>query len=281
MHKKEVVIVRKFWITISALLILLLIPSIEAKAATPSITANKNGTVNVSYDNSGKDTIKVQVVKSGSDRKYTYTFPNKKATEVYACTEGSGAYTISVFKQNSSGKYSSIGAKSFQIKASDNLFLLSYQTVSWENTNAAIKYAKKLTSKSKSDNDKTKKIYKYIVENYSYDYALLKKVNSGEISTYTPNISTVFKNKKGICYDIAALNASMLRSLGIKTKLIKGYSTNTGLKGVYHAWNKVYEKSGKKWFVMDCTYDMQKYKKVDYKAMKKSASLYSTENYQY
>lgn len=272
---------KKSVVMVCLLFAMLLFPAMTVQAAGASFKNNNNGTVTVKYNNSAKKTIKVQVVKSGSSRKYTYSFPSKNTSQTFACTEGAGSYSIVIYQQTSSGKYATVDSSTVSISsaAASKVFLTSNQTISWSSTNAAIKKAKSLTKSCKSSDERIKKVYKYLVENYSYDYNKMKQINSGQITTYTPNISSVYKSKKGICYDMAALNAAMLRSLGIKTKLIKGYSTNSGLQGVYHAWNKI--SSGSSWYVVDTTYDMQKYKKVNYSAMKKKSSLYSTENYQY
>ena len=53
---------------------------------------------------------------------------------------------------------------------------------------------------------------------------------------YIPNPDSTLEEGAGICYDFAALTASMLRSANIHAKLVKGYSTYTP---VYHAWNEV------------------------------------------
>ena len=54
-----------------------------------------------------------------------------------------------------------------------------------------------------------------------------KNVQSG----YLPNVDKVLAEKKGICFDYAALMTAMLRSQGIPTKLVVGYTGD-----VYHAW---------------------------------------------
>ena len=67
--------------------------------------------------------------------------------------------------------------------------------------------------------------------------------------------------KKGICFDYAALMASMLRSQGVPVKLVVGYTS----QGVYHAWINVWSEEGgwvegmiyfdgKIWKLMDPTY---------------------------
>ena len=74
-----------------------------------------------------------------------------------------------------------------------------------------------------------------------------------------PNLNKIYKKKKGICFDYAALMAAMLRSQRIPTKLQVGYAGEA-----YHAWISCYVDEigwvdniisfdGKDWSLMDPT----------------------------
>ena len=78
-----------------------------------------------------------------------------------------------------------------------------------------------------------KKVYNYVIKQYKYDKKKAKTVQSG----YIPNLDKIYKQKKGICFDYAAVMTAMLRSQGIPTKLVIGYTGNA-----YHAWISVYSK---------------------------------------
>ena len=135
-------------------------------------------------------------------------------------------------------------------------------------TNEAIKKAQTLASKGSNNNDKIKYIYEFVVKNYTYDYEKANNINDiAKTIAYIPNVSNVYSEKKGICYDYSVLLASMLRSVGIPTKVVTGYTPNAT---VYHAWNNVYANS--KWNVIDSTYDAQMYR------AKKSYSMYKNHN---
>lgn len=56
----------------------------------------------------------------------------------------------------------------------------------------------------------------------------------------------------GICYDYSSLFGSMLRSLGIPTKLVMGRKDDIE---AYHSWNEVYLEDENKWVTIDTTYD--------------------------
>jgi transglutaminase-like putative cysteine protease len=55
-------------------------------------------------------------------------------------------------------------------------------------------------------------------------------------------------SKKGICYDYAAVLASLLREAGIPAKLVMGYRSDMQ---AYHAWNQVMV--GGQWITVDAT----------------------------
>lgn len=135
-------------------------------------------------------------------------------------------------------------------------FLRPNQYVKFNKSTKYVKKAASLTKKCKNDLAKVKKIYKYVIKNMKYDNKKAKNVKTG----YLPNLNSLYKKKKGICFDYAAVMTAMLRSQGVPTKLVIGYTGNT-----YHAWINVYSKkkgwitgaiyiSGKKWKLMDPTF---------------------------
>jgi len=85
---------------------------------------------------------------------------------------------------------------------------------------------------------------------------------------YLPDIEKTYLEETGICYDYAALFAAMLRSIGIPTKLVKGYSKEN--PEVYHAWNEVLINGT--WIVVDTTLDASEPK--DKTQMSKTSSDY-------
>lgn len=126
-------------------------------------------------------------------------------------------------------------------------FLQSAVPVIWDKSTETVKFTAELTDKLKSDEEKAKAVYTYIIKNISYDYEKIKKLGTD----YMPDADQILEEGRGICYDYAVLYASMLRSIGIPTKLVKGYKND--IDG-YHAWNEVYI-SEKGWVIVDTTYD--------------------------
>lgn len=251
-------------------------------AGDVEISDNGTGTVNITYHNPDNKMIAIQVVKSGTSNPYKYFASGKTINVDVPMTLGNGTYKVGVYKNTTGNKYSPLSEETIKLNLSNDKapFLSSSQLVDWNTKNAAIKQATKLTKSCKTDNDKIKEIYKYIVENFSYDFDKLKQLSSN--SNYIPDIDKVYKAKKGICYDISSLMASMLRSQSVATKLVTGYPTNSNLPAnTYHAWNKAYDSAKGSWLIIDATTDMQLYKKVDYSAMAKKSKEYSKESLVY
>ena len=93
--------------------------------------------------------------------------------------------------------------------------------------------AKELAASACSDIDVVENVYNYIIDNFTYDYDKAANVESG----YLPNVDEIYSTNCGICFDYAAVMATMLRSHNIPTRLEVGY-----MGDVYHAWISTYIK---------------------------------------
>lgn len=229
------------------------------------------GVINASF-NSGK-TLKLAVEKNGT--KIYYSLDNKGNIEAFPLQLGNGNYKITIFENISGTKYKSVSSKNVTLNMDDTnqVFLNSVQNVNWNDSMNAIKKAQELTQGLVTENEKISAIYNYIVNNLKYDYKKLSTL----ASTYVPSIESTFQSNTGICYDYSSLFASMLRSVGIPAKLVKGYTKN--VVG-YHAWNEIYDSDTDQWLVVDSTTDSQlKAASIKY-SMVKSSSDY-TKSYEY
>ena len=125
-----------------------------------------------------------------------------------------------------------------------------------------------LSANALDELDAVGRIYSFIAENIKYDYDKANSVKSG----YAPNVDDTLTQKKGICFDYAALMATMLRTQGIPTRLEVGYAGTA-----YHAWisthiseigwvNGIIQFDGQNWTLMDPTMAAAKGEKnvVDY-----------------
>ena len=218
----------------------------------------QDGYVMIQYKEDTNKAIKVQTTANDAeDRTYTYTLQPQRY-EVIPLTEGNGSYKITVNLQVDGNRYSVVMSKTIDVEMEDQFapYIRPNQYVNYNASTKVVKKAATLTKKSKTDIAKVKKIYKYVIGNYKYDTKLAKTVQTG----YLPDLDKVYKKKKGICFDYAAVMTAMLRSQGVPTKLVIGYTGNA-----YHAWVNVYSKkkgwitgaiyfNGKKWKLMDPTF---------------------------
>ena len=215
------------------------------------------GFVSVSYTG-GKDVrIKVQVTKTGGTT-YTYNLNNKGTAETYPLTEGDGSYTVKVFENTRGTKYAQAYSCPLELKLTSPFspFLYPNQYVNFSDKSKVVDKAAELTKGMTTDLDKVTAIFHYVINNITYDYELAATVPSG----YLPQVDKILESGTGICFDYAAVMASMLRSQNIPCKLIVGYAGT-----VYHAWINVYIDgvgwvdhliyfNGEDWSMMDPTF---------------------------
>ncbi len=214
------------------------------------------GYVMVKY-NGGASRIKIQMNKSGGET-YTYDLNARDAYEVFPFSEGDGSYTLKVFEHVSGNQYAQAFSQNLSVTMAEQFapFLTPNQYVNFSDGSAAVQAGVQAAASATDDIGVVTSIYNYVISNISYDTAKAASVQSG----YLPNVDQVLAERKGICFDYAALMAAMLRSQNIPAKLIVGY---TG--GMYHAWINVYIESigwidnciyfdGQNWSLMDPTF---------------------------
>jgi transglutaminase-like putative cysteine protease len=224
-----------------------------------------NGIFSVDYSIGKNDKVKLMVQKDGTTIYYDLMGDND--TEVFPLQMGEGSYTIAVLENISGNRYKQIIKETVELANINPLdvFLQSIQIINWDNESNVVKKADELTKKLASDEEKVKVIYDYIITNYSYDF------EKTEIPyDYLPDIDKIAKTKKGMCYDFSSLFASMLRSVNVPTKLVKGYGDK--VKG-YHAWNEVYLDG--KWLTIDTSFDAQLAKNKQSISMYKDSGNYN------
>ena len=199
--------------------------------ATLDASNTSEGYVMVKYTGSvGK--IKVQITKSGSET-YTYDLNNSGVYEVFPLSEGNGSYQVKVFENIQGNQYSQAFSQSVDASITNTFgpFLYPNQYVNFNSASAAVKKGAEISAGATDQLGVVSAVYNYVVTNLTYDTAKASSVQSG----YLPNVDVVLAQKKGICFDYAALMTAMLRSQDIPTKLVVGYTGN-----LYHAWINVY-----------------------------------------
>ena len=235
----------------------------------PGTAGQRNSSASIDYSNTkdgyimccwhagGSAKIKV-LVKGPSGTTYTYDLKNTGVWETFPLSDGNGSYTVGVYQNVSGTQYATILTASFAVTLSDQFapFLRPNQYVNYTATSAAVTKASELVTGKTTNLEKVGAVYKFVVDNITYDTVKAQTVQSG----YLPNIDNTLNTKKGICFDYASLMAAMLRSQGVPVKLVIGY-TGTA----YHAWLNVWSETegwvsgyvffdGTTWKIMDPTF---------------------------
>ncbi|MBF7095527.1 transglutaminase-like domain-containing protein [Alkalibacter mobilis] len=207
------------------------------------------GAVAIRFDYNGENKIKISVEKDHDQIYYNYLDNGKY--EIFPLQFGNGNYEITLLENTTGKSYKVLERFDIRMEIEDEnlVYLNSVQSVDWNYEDSSTKLALQLTEGMKSESEKFMAIYDYIVNNIQYDY---DKIEALEYS-YLPDNDAIMDAGRGICYDYSSLMASMLRSLGVPTKLVKGYGDFQ--PDVYHAWNEVLLDG--KWYLVDTTYDAQ------------------------
>ena len=227
-------------------------------SATIDYSNAKDGYVMVNWT-AGSAKLKVQV-KGPSGTTYTYNLRSDGQYDTFPLSDGSGSYSVNVFKNISGTQYSGVLAANISAQLTDEFapFIRPNQYVNYTDDSQALKVAADEIAKAgvTENLDKVGVIYDYVVNTLTYDTEKAKTVKSG----YLPDIDKVLSEKKGICFDYASLMAAMLRSQGVPVKLVVGYTGE-----IYHAWLNVWSEEdgwvdgliyfdGKDWKLMDPTF---------------------------
>ncbi len=224
--------------------------------ATIDASHVSDGYIMVNYIGNNEK-VKLQIT-GPNDTTYTYNLHGDY--EVFPLTAGNGNYKIGVYESTDikANKYATAISKDINITISNEFgpYLYPNQYVNFSASSLAVDKAVNLAYSANNDLDVVSNVYNYIIDNFTYDYDKAKNVTSG----YLPVVDEVYRANTGICFDYAAIMATMLRSQGIPTRLEVGYKGDE-----YHAWistyienvgwiNGIIEFDGSSWNLMDPTF---------------------------
>jgi len=189
---------------------------------------------------------------------YTYSLYPGKDFEVFPLSGGNGEYSIGVFRQVEDTRYAMVISTTINVTLVDEFapFLRPNQYVDFNQNTEAVRKAAQLTAGIGDLLERVAAIYHFVTTNVVYDVELARTVESG----YLPDVDRTLNTGKGICFDYAALMSAMLRSQGIPTKLVIGYTGDQ-----YHAWISVFSEEygwlddiiffdGETWSLVDPTF---------------------------
>lgn len=231
------------------------IVSYPCDAAVIDASNVSHGYVMVNYTNESA-AGKLQI--TGPDN-VVYTYDLSGGYETFPLTAGSGTYLVSVYESvgESADTFATILSQEIPVTLSDELepYLYPNQYVNFDPDSLPVAKAVDLAYPANNDLDVVSNVYNYIIDHFDYDYDKAASVVSG----YLPVVDDVFQSNRGICFDYAAVMATMLRSQAIPTRLEVGYKGEE-----YHAWvstyiedigwiNGIIEFDGDTWHLLDPT----------------------------
>lgn len=226
----------------------------SCESAVLDVSNAAEGYIMANYTGSNEK-VKLQI--KGPDG-VTYTYNLHGGFEVFPLTAGDGNYTIGVYENISGTKYSVALSTDINVTVTNPFgpYLYPNQYVNFDASSLPVQKAVELAYYADTDLEVVELVYNYIIENFTYDYDKATNVVSG----YLPVVNDVYNSNTGICFDYAAVMATMLRSQNIPTRLEVGYVGEE-----YHAWistyiedigwvNGVIEFNGTTWNLLDPTF---------------------------
>lgn len=264
-----------------------------------SVDALSDALIAITHNPTYERKTKLLVENLDTGDKYYYNVYSGQIAIDYPVQFGDGQYKAKLYENTTDTAYKRVFFTTFKVEVEDTLtpFLNSHLEMNWNTDNAAILQAESLIQGLKktryeeendlddvsdtelyedielSEMDIITVIHEFVISHVQYDY---DKIDDLEYN-YLPNIDRTLEEGTGICYDYATLFGSMLRSQGIPTKLIKGYTKTTN--DVYHAWNEVYLSDEERWIVVDTTFDAYYYGRKQTYEIEKESSLYEVHKY--
>lgn len=160
-----------------------------------------------------------------------YDLNSEGQYEVFPLQQGSGQYEIALFENVKGNKFSSGGKLVLNAQMGDEnaAFLVPNQYVSYELWTSAVQKSDEICA-GMAPEQAVQAVEEFMASEFTYDFVRAKTIAAGE----KPDIDYCYDNRMGICQDLAAVTACMLRVQGVPTRLVIGYADK-----YYHAWNTV------------------------------------------
>lgn len=212
----------------------------------------EDGYIMARYTTPTEKRLKLRII--GPTTTYTYNLPVDEWT-VFPLSDGSGSYQAALYINTHDSKYAVVMTVQFEVELQDEFapFLRPNQYVNYADAENTMAKGAQLCAGLEHPLEKVAAVYDFVVDTLEYDYDRAATVKSG----YLPVLDDVLAERKGICFDYAALMAAMLRSQEVPCKLVVGYAGET-----YHAWISVWtEENG--WIDGAIFFDGHVWKRMD------------------
>lgn len=203
--------------------------------------------------------LKFQVVFG--EMKYNYDLPNDGTPTIYPLQSGNGQYVLRVMQNTSEQRFVEIYSETIDVTLDSEFepYLRPSQMVNYTENSACVQLAAQMASEAEDDAAFVASVYEYIQNTIAYDYDKAQLVDATGLTGYLPDADSTLAEKKGICFDYAALTAAMLRSQGVPTRMVLGYVYDGAL---YHSWNMIYlQNSG--WVSVKIEVPANKWQQID------------------
>ena len=174
----------------------------------------------------GSRNFKLRIVRG--EQQLTYDLNSAGDYEVFPLQLGSGDYDVALYENVKGTKYSSEGRVRLSVSLADEnaAYLVPNQYVNYELFTAAVQKSDELCAGA-SAVECYKIITDFMQGEFAYDFVRARTVSAGQL----PDIDYCYETRMGICQDLAAVMACMLRVQGVPCKLVIGYADK-----YYHAW---------------------------------------------
>lgn len=204
-----------------------------------------SGVLSVSIDTQNTARMKVKITKG--DETIYYDVDSDYQVEI-PLQMGDGSYTVKVFSHLEGNDYQAVFSEdiAFASENPNDVFLASSDIVNFSESKTLDSVTNQVVDGATDEMEIVERITNYVIDELEYDTQKAATLDAN----YVPNIDNVLSDKSGICYDFAAVTASMLREAGVPAKLVMGYRSDSDL---YHAWNEVLVDG--EWMIVDTTWD--------------------------
>lgn len=177
---------------------------------------------------SGPSDHRMKMRVSFGKAQLTYDLNSDGEYEVFPLQLGSGKYEFSLFENVKGTKYSAEGKINLSVQLADEnaAFLCPNQYVNYTRLSEAVAKSDELAA-AQSQTDIYNAVCNFMASEFSYDFVRAASISPGEL----PDVDGCFASRTGICQDLSAVTACMLRVQGIPARLMIGYADK-----YYHAW---------------------------------------------